>query len=132
MNFLALVLAGCSMFESRPFQPKPWDNMRQIAASDATRVLDGEVSAFLRDKYTIVSARHFQVAADTSWISVSKFVQNEMAAKSFKPVMFDWYEPGLDTIDVYPQGKSGFAVAQPKETRPTEEKLIGFYVLKAR
>jgi len=129
---LATLSWGCSMFEAKVFQPKPLDAMKETAASSETAALDTELRAFLRDQYTIGSSRYFTVPGEIPWIAISKSVQNQMAEKSIQPTVFDWHEPGIDFIDVYPQGKSAFALAMPKETPSGAAKLVGFYVLKAR
>jgi hypothetical protein len=120
------------MAEAALFEAKPLDGAKPVEASEATKKLDAEVTAFMRDKYTIASAKYYSVAGEIPWIAVSKNVQNQMAEKSIKKVMFEWYEPGLDFIEVYPQGKQAFAVAMPKGTKSSEEKLIGFYTLNAK
>lgn len=106
--------------------------MKQSPANAETEKLDAEVTAFLRDSYEIESARYFRVAGEVPWIAVSKSIRNQMAQKSIQSVMFDWYEPGIDFVDVYPQGSDGaFAVAMPQGSQSGADKLIGFYVLKA-
>jgi hypothetical protein len=121
------------MAEDKVFQPKPLENMKEVAASEDSRKLDAEVTAFLRNKFVIASARYYRVPGEIPWIAVSKTVQNQMAEKSIRRTMFEWYEPGIDFVEVYPQGKSGgaVAVAMPKGTSPSADKLIGFYVLSA-
>ena len=134
-TLMALVVLswGCGMAEVKVFQPKPLDGMKEAAASADSRKLDAEVTAFLRDKFAIASARYYQVPAEIPWIAVSKTVQNQMAEKSIKRTMFEWYEPGIDFVEIYPQGKDGaaFAVAMPKGASPGGEKLVGFYALSA-
>ncbi|BDC47811.1 hypothetical protein F183_A01270 [Bryobacterales bacterium F-183] len=129
---LAVLAWGCSMAEAALFEPKPLDGAKATEASEATKKLDAEVTAFLRDKYSIASARYYTVAGEIPWIAVSKNVQNQMAEKGIKKVMFEWYEPGLDFVEVYPQGKQGFALAMPKGRKSDSEKLIGFYTLTAK
>lgn len=129
---LAAMAWGCGMGKSAVFQPEPLDDMKEAQAGAETEKLDAEVTAFLRDKYEIVSASYYELAGEVPWIAISKSVRNQMAAKSIQPVMFDWYEPGLDFVDVYPQGSDGaFALAMPEGSRSAADKLIGFYVLKA-
>jgi hypothetical protein len=130
---LALLAWGCGMAENTVFQPKPLDGMKGVAAAENTRQLDAEVTAFLRNKYAIASAHYFEVPGDIPWIAVSKSVQNQMAEKSIQRTMFAWYEPGIDFVEVYPEGKNGaaFAVAMPKGTKSGSDKLVGFYVLSA-
>ena len=91
------------------------------------------MTALLRNKYAIVSARYYRVAGDVPWLAVAKSVQNQMAQKSIQRTMLDWYEPGIDFIEIYPQGTSGaaFALAMPKGTKTNSDKLVGFYVLGA-
>ena len=128
---LAMLAWGCGMADTKAFQPKPLDSMKEVPASGDSKKLDTELTAFLRDKYAIASARYYQVPAEIPWIAVSKSVQNQMAEKSIRPIMFEWYEPGIDFIEVYPQGKDGaaFALAMPKGSDPGAGKLAGFYVL---
>ncbi|MBI4907375.1 MAG: hypothetical protein HY820_27365 [Acidobacteria bacterium] len=130
---LATLAWGCGMAETKVLQPKPLDGMKQVLASADSKRLDGEVTVFLREKYAIASARFYQVPGEIPWIAVSKSVQNQMAEKSIQPAIFEWHEPGIDFIDVYPQGKNGaaFAVAMPKGTKSSADKLVGFYVLSA-
>ena len=130
---LAMMVSGCGMGKSTVFQPKPLDGMKEVPASAESKKLDAEVTAFLRNKYAIASARYYQVPGEIPWIAVSKSVQNQMAEKSIQPVMFEWYEPGIDFVEVYPQGNNGaaFAVAMPKGTKSSSDKLVGFYVLSA-
>jgi hypothetical protein len=130
---IAFCAWGCGMAETRVIQPKPPDGTKEVKPSGETRILDAEVKTFLRDEFTIVSARYFQPASAIPWISISKSVQNQMAEKSVKRTMFEWYEPGLDFVEVYPQEKNrgAFALAIPKESRLDSVRLIGFYVLSA-
>ena len=130
---IALMTWGCGMAENAVFQAKPLDGIKEVSATEESKKLDAEVAAFLRDKYAIGSARYYRVPGEFPWIAVSKSVQNQMAEKSIQRTMFEWYEPGLDFVEVYPQGKVGaaFAVAMPKGTKSNAEKLVGFYVLSA-
>jgi hypothetical protein len=131
---LAMLLAwGCGMAEIKVFQPKPLDGMKEVPASEDSEKLDAEAIAFFRDQLTIDSARYYQVPGAIPWIAVSKSVQNQMAEKSIQWTMFDWYEPGIDFVEVYLQGNNGaaFAVAMPKGTNLSADKLVGFYVLSA-
>jgi len=122
---------GCGMAET-VFQPKPLDYMKAVPATEKSRKLDAEVTEFLRKQYVIASAHYYDVPGEVPWIAVSKTVQNQMLEKSFEPVYFKWYEPGLDFVEVYPQGNgAAFAVAMPKGTKSSAEKLVGFYVLGA-
>jgi hypothetical protein len=127
----ALLTWGCGMAESVEFQPKPPDGASTVGAGAETGKLDADVTALLRDKYAIVSARYYRVAGDVPWLAVAKSVQNQMAQKSIQRTMLDWYEPGIDFIEIYPQGTSGaaFALAMPKGTKTNSDKLVGFYVL---
>jgi hypothetical protein len=130
---LTLLAWGCGMAESPVVEPKPLEQMKEVSASADSKKLDAEVTAFLRDKYTISSARYYQTPGEIPWIAVSKNVQNQMKEKSIERKLFEWYEPGLDFVEVYPQGKNGgaFAVAMPKGTKSDAQKLVGFYVLSA-
>jgi hypothetical protein len=130
---LVVMAWGCSMAESPVFQPKPLDNMMEVPAPQESQKLDAEVTAFLRNTYAIASARYYKVPGEIPWIAVSKSVQNQMAEKSIPRKIFDWYEPGLDFVEVYPQGKTGaaFAVAMLKGTQSGGGALVGFYVLTA-
>lgn len=121
----------CGMNETNVFQPNPLNGMKEVAASEDSKKLDAETLVFLRDQYSINSARYYQVAGEIPWIAISKSVQNQMAEKSIHRTMFDWYEPGIDFIEIYPQGNNGaaFAVAMLKGTNPSDDKVVGFYVL---
>lgn len=135
MKTLVVVLAmlpwGCGMTESKVFQPKPLDDMKEIPDSKDSKKLDAEAIAFFRDQFSIESTRYYLVPGKIPWIAVSKSVQNQMAEKSIQRTMFEWYEPGIDFIEIYPQGNNGtaFAVAMSKGTNLNADKLVGFYVL---
>jgi hypothetical protein len=129
---MALLQWGCVMAETKVFQPKPLDGMKEVTASENSAKLDAEAKAFLRDQFSIESARYYLVPGEIPWIAVSKSIHNQMAEKSIQRKMFEWYEPGIDFVEVYPQGKnSAFAVAMPKGTNPSANKLVAFYVLSA-
>jgi hypothetical protein len=130
---LALLQWGCIMAETKVFQPKPLDGMKEVTASENSAKLDAETKSFLRDQFSIKSARYYLVPGEIPWIAVSKSIHNQMAEKSIQRKMFEWYEPGIDFVEIYPQGKNGaaFAVAMPKGSNPSANKLVGFYVLSA-
>ncbi|HLK63430.1 MAG TPA: hypothetical protein VKU19_08320 [Bryobacteraceae bacterium] len=128
---LAMSAWGCGMAEIKVFQPKPLDNLKEVPATDDSKKLDAEVTAFLRNQYAIASARYYQAPGEIPWIAISKSVQNQMAEKSIQRTMFDWYEPGIDFVEVYPEGKNAFAVAMPTGTKSNADKLVGFYILSA-
>jgi len=52
-----------------------------------------------------------------------------MGERSIPRAAYAWHEPGLDFVEVYPQGGSAFAVAMPKGTKTSSPKLVAFYVL---
>jgi len=123
---------GCGMAENTALiQPKAPANAKELQAGEESRKLDADVTALLRGKYSIVSARYFRVGSDIPWAAVSKAIQNEMAEKSIQRTMLDWYEPGIDFLEIYPQAKAGqaFAVAMPKGARSSAEKVVGYYLL---
>jgi hypothetical protein len=130
---VAIVTWGCGMADITVFQPKPLDRMKEVPGSADSKKLDAEVTAFLRNKYVIASAHYYQTPGEIPWIAVSKSVQNQMAEKSIQRTMLEWYEPGIDFVELYPQGKNGaaFAVAMPKGTKSDADKLVGYYVLSA-
>lgn len=130
---LAIFTWEYGMTETRIFQPKPLDGMKEVPTSKDSEKLDAEAIAFFRGKFSIQSAHYYQVPGEIPWIAVSKSVQNQMAEKSIQRTMFEWYEPGIDFIEVYPQGNNGaaFAVAMPKGANLSADKLVGFYVLSA-
>jgi hypothetical protein len=128
---LAILAWSCGMAETRLFQPKPLDGMKEVPASEESRKLDAETLAFFRDRFSIESARYYQVPGEIPWIAVSKSVQNQMLERSIQRIMFEWYEPGIDFVEIYPQGNNGaaFALAMSKETNLSADKLVGFYIL---
>ena len=121
------------MTHTKIFQPKPLEGMQKIPASNKSKRLDREVTTFLRNKYSIQSARYFLVPEDIKWISISKSVQNQMLEKSIQRAQWNWHKPGIDFIDVYLQNNNtvAFAIAMPKESPSNEKKLVGFYLLKS-
>lgn len=123
---------GCNMTESNFFQPKPTESMKEIQASENSEKLDADVIAFSQGQFSIESARYYHAPAKTPWLAVSKSIQNQMAEESFHQKIYEWHEPGIDIIDVYPQGNTAFAVAMPKDRDRSADKLIGFYVLKLK
>lgn len=130
---LAIVAWECGMTETKVFQAKPLDSMKEVPASKDSEKLDAEATAFFRGRFLIQSARYYQVSAKVPWIAISKSVQNQMAEKSIQRTMFEWYEPGIDFVEIYPQANdsAAFAVAMPKDTNLNADKLVGFYVLSA-
>jgi hypothetical protein len=132
---LALVMLSwaCDKVETKVFRPKPLDSMKEVQVSEESKKLDAEVLTFFRDQFSIKSAHYYLLPGEIPWIAFSKSVQNQMAEKLIRRTVFDWYEPGIDFIEVYPQGNNDtvFAVAMPKGTNPSADKLIGFYVLTA-
>lgn len=139
-NILAIVAVGltifawgCGQVNTKVFQPKPLEGLKEVSPSGNTEKLDSEANAFFRNRYTIVSAHYYKVPAELPWIAVSKSVSNQMADKSIQRKLFEWYKLGVDFFDVYPQGNNttAFALAMPKETNFNAEKLVAFYVLKA-
>lgn len=129
---LGIAALGCGMADA-VFQPKPLDAMKEVPAAEESKKLDADVTAFLRNQYAIASARYYHVPGEIPWIAVSKSVQNQMAEKKIEQKLFDWEEPGIDFVEVYPQGKKGaaFAVAMPTGTKSSADKLVGFYILSA-
>ena len=126
-----LFSGGCTVADTNTYQPKPLEGMKNIPVSEKSKELDIELSDYLRDEFSIDSAQYYHVASEIPWIAVSKSVQNQMAEKSIKKQMFEWYEPGLDFIEIYPQSNdTAFAIAMPKGTNTSSDKLVGFYILK--
>ncbi len=132
LGVITLISVAC-VAEPKIFEPRPLDAMDEVAASASTEALDAEVTAFLRGEYAIRSGRYYRAPGEIPWIAISKYVKNQMAEKSVQQTMFEWYEPGLDFIEIYPQGSqgAGFALAMPKGSDPSGEKLVGFYALGA-
>ena len=129
---VVLMAWGCSMAETNVFRPKPLEGMVEVAASEQSEALDAEATAFLRGRYAIESARYYHLEGEVPWIALSKSVQNQMAERSIERTLFEWYEPGLDFTEVYPQGPdAAFAIAMPGASAPDAEKLVAFYVLRA-
>lgn len=134
LTFILVLFAWtCGMADNIVFQPTPLDGMQEVLPSKDTEKLDAETVAFLRGHFTIQSAHYYQASGKVPWIAISKSIQNQMKEKSIQQVMFEWYEPGVDFIEIYPQGDSGaaFAVAMPRQSDLNGDKLIGFYVLSA-
>ncbi len=130
---LAMLVSGCAVDESSVFQPKPLEYLKEVPASEQSKKLDADLTAFVRDQYAIRSVHYYEVSGEIPWIAISKSVQNQMAEKSFQRKTFEWWEPGIDFVEVYPQGTQGdaFALAMPKNTRSSANKLVGFYILKS-
>lgn len=99
------------------------------SAPEAAKKLDADVIKFLRGAYTIKSVHYYRFDPDVPWVAITKDVQNQMLKKSIKRVFYEWFEPGLDLIEVYPQGKTAFAVAMDSKTPPGAESFVGYYVL---
>ncbi len=129
---LAMLASGCAVDESSVFQAKPLEYMKEVPVSEQSKKLDAEVMTFVRDQYAISSAHYYEVSGEIPWIAISKSVQNQMAEKSFQRKMFEWWEPGIDFVEVYPQGNQGdaFGLAMPKNTKSSSNKLVAFYFLK--
>ena len=128
---VVMLIGGCRMTQSAVFQAKPLESMKAVPASESTHALDTELTAYLRGRYLLVSASYYRAPAMIPWLAISKSVQNQMAEMSIQPAIFEWNEPGVDFIEVYPQEKhdAAFAVAMPRGSKSDAEKLVGFYVL---
>lgn len=115
--------------------PPTGDHVKVVAAADAKAdiaALHDELTKYLRDKYTIQSGSYFRFSKDVPWVAISKNVQNQMAEKSIERVVFEWNNPGYDSVDVYPQGKTAFAVAMHSKSGPGKPKFVGYFVLTAK
>ena len=66
-----------------------------------------------------------------AWVAISKNVENQMLEKSINRVPFEWTNPDMDFVDVYPQGDSAFAVAMYSKTASSKVKVVGYDVLMA-
>ena len=60
-----------------------------------------------------------------------KNVENQMLEKSVHRALFEWNNPGMDFVDVYPQDDRAFAVAMYSKTASSKVKFVGYYVLTA-
>jgi hypothetical protein len=130
--FLGLFLSGCSMADTVTATSPVSEHVKAVEASAAAanaKALDAEVTKFLRKKYAIKSATYYSFGAGIPWVAISKNVQNQMREKSVERVIYDWNNPGIDFVDVYPQGDTAFAVAMYTKTSGSKEKFVGYYVL---
>lgn len=131
---LSLSLSGCSMADTTiPISPvnanvKVADESAVNTGANS-KALDAEVTKFLRGKYKIKSVAYYTFGGGIPWAAISKSVQNQMLEKSINRVVFAWNEPGLDFVDVYPQGDDAFAVAMYTKSSRGDEKFVGYYVL---
>jgi len=96
-----------------------------------TKALDAQVSSIFRNGYSVASSNYYHVAANVTWASIEKNVQNEMQEHSISKSRYDGENPGIVLIDFYPQRDGAFVVAMDNTTASKDEKLIGYYVLKA-
>jgi hypothetical protein len=125
--------AGCIMSEPLTVKSPVEKGVQEVAKADAPELamrLDAELVRFLRTTYAIKSVHYYRFQKGIPWVAISKRVQNEMSEKSINRVAYDWEEPGIDFVDVYSQGKNGFAVAMLKDTPTDSEKFVGYYLLK--
>lgn len=123
-----------SMAEIKVFQPEPLGGMKEVSASADSKKLDAEAVEYFRGQFSIASARYYLTPSEIPWIAVSKSVQNQMEEKSIRRLVFDWYEPGIDFVDVYPQdnNKAAVAVVMARGTALNADRLVGYYVLSGR
>ncbi len=131
---LALFSSGCSMADTVTAISPVNEHVKPVDAATASAdvaALDAEVTAFLRGRYTIESASYYHFAGEIPWVAIAKSVQNQMREKSIERVVFDWNNPGYDFVEVYPQGKSAFAVAMYTKSSRSKQKLVGYFVLSA-
>jgi hypothetical protein len=131
-TFLGLAVSGCSMADTAT--PKSPDEKYATlvdakSVPDAAKKLDAEVIKFVRGAYTLKSAHYYRFDADVPWVAITKDVQNQMLKKSVKRIFYEWFEPGYDLIEIYPQGKTAFAVAMDSKTLRGEKNIVGYYVL---
>jgi hypothetical protein len=129
---MGLFMSGCSMAETITPKPPVEDYAKEVAATSSpvlAKALDGVVTRYLRGTYKIKSVQYYKFKSDVPWVAISKEVQNQMLEKSVKRSFFDWNEPGIDIIDIYPQGKTAFVIAMDKKALLSKKQFVGYYVV---
>jgi hypothetical protein len=129
---MGLFMSGCSMAETITPKPPVENYAKEVAAASSpalAKALDGVVTKYLRGTYKIKSVQYYKFKSDVPWVAISKEVQNQMLEKSVKRSFFDWNEPGIDIIDVYPQGKTAFVIAMDKKALLAKKQFVGYYVV---
>lgn len=135
------IFAFAAMALVAPFETacamKP-DNSRLAApAGTVAERTDAEIGApakalsdnlvqYLRGRYTIASARYFEVDKILSWMPVSKFVQNTRTEKKM-PGALSWMPEGKatdDNVDLYIADKANFAVSMADARLPNGNRLV--------
>lgn len=114
--------------------PPTGDHVSVVPATSAAAeiaALREEVTQFLRGKYVIQSGSFYRFRSDVPWVAISRRVQNQMAEKSIRRMVYDWNSPGRDFVDVYPQGNTAFAVAMDAKGAKAQGSLVGYFVLVA-
>jgi hypothetical protein len=128
----ALLAWGCGMAESAEFQPKPPDGASTVGTGEETGKLDADVTALLRDKYAIVSARYYRVAGDVPWLAVAKSVQKSDGAENR---FSGRCSIGTSRVSISSRSIRKERAARPspspcqRERRPIRKSYVGFYVL---
>ncbi len=129
-----LSIAGCSMADTVIATSPVSKYVKALDASAAganASALDDELTKFLRHKYKIESSSYYSFGSDIPWVAISKNVENQMLEKSVHRALFEWNNPGMDFVDVYPQDDRAFAVAMYSKTASSKVKFVGYYVLTA-
>lgn len=125
-----LFLSGSTMSDVIKANPPTGEHVAAVQADNETAEIKNlmeEVTKFVRGKYAIKSGNYYRFRGDVPWVAISKNVQNQMAEKSIKRMLFDWNNPGFDFVDVYPQGDSAFAVAMSSKSSSGKSRLVGYF-----
>jgi hypothetical protein len=90
------------------------------------KALHNNLVRYLRGRYTITTARFFEVDKILSWMPVSKFVQNTRTENKV-PGALSWMPEGKatdDNVDLYVSDSSNFAVSMADVRLPNGNRLV--------
>src|SRR5688500_15696906 len=102
---MSSVFADRDVFESLAPPPVATTELQGERHANACRALEQGVRTYLRKEARIERKRCFLVPSDTDWISMEKFVGNELAHQDGKRLSFDWHDPGIDLVAVWSLGR---------------------------
>lgn len=129
---MSSALADRDVFESLAPPPAAVAEIKGEQYANICRELERSVLTYLREEATIEQRRCFLLRPQTSWNSMEKFIENELAVQASKRLAFDWHDPGIDLVAVWKIGRfrSGrIAVAMSSE--PIDgQPAVGYFKLK--
>jgi hypothetical protein len=128
---MSSALADRDVFQSLAPPPAAVAELKAEEHANICRELGRSVLAYLREEGSIEQRRCFLLRPETSWNSMEKFIQNELASQGGKRLAFDWHDPGIDLVAVWKIGRFGAGrIAVAMSPTPVDgQSLVGYFNL---